>query len=73
MNNDNNGCLAVIIGILLILGIVFAVYYFLTKLVCWISLGLFDYPLDDKFWYIFATLVVIHTVLGGYRKIDIRR
>jgi len=67
-DNDNNGCLAVIIGIPLILGIIFAVYYFLAKLVCWISLGLFDYPLDDKFWYVFGLLVVINAILGGHKK-----
>lgn len=58
------GCLIVLIVFLLLFGINFL----LTKAILWISMGLFNYPLDDKFWYIFVLLIIIQFVISGGKR-----
>ena len=53
-----------IIALLFILLLCFGINFLLTKLIIWLSNGLFNYPLDDKFWYIFVLLLIIQVVFN---------
>ena len=49
------GCLLFIVGIIIWIAICFG----LTHAVCWVSNGLFDTDLHDKFNYIFVLIIII--------------
>lgn len=61
----NKGCsiglLAGLLGLVLAYGFLFLI----TKLVIWVSMGLFNYDLSDKFWYVFGVVVLINALLGS--------
>lgn len=59
------GCLVTLIAIPLCMAIAFGWFCLLTQLVIWISNGMFNYDLSDKFWYVFAILFVLNIMLGG--------
>ena len=58
------GCLAVIVVITTILGLVFAVDAILAKIVIWIVGGLFNYDWSDKFWQVFAALIILPMIFN---------
>ena len=59
------GFMELLLGILG-LGLAFGVLFLLTKLIIWFSMGMFNYDLSDKFWYVFAGLVILNTMFGGF-------
>lgn len=58
------GCIAAIFFLILGLSVGFIWLYIITKLIVWVSMGLFSYDLTDKFWYVFASIVIVHTIFG---------
>lgn len=71
-SNNDIGCLTLVLLILVILGIIITVNIILTKLIIWFSLGVFNYDLSDKFWYIFVGLTFILPMLKGTFSINIK-
>ena len=53
------GVIAFIFMLPLIIGLV------ITWLIIWISNGLFNYDLHDKFWYIYILIVIIIPIIRG--------
>lgn len=64
----NTGCSIWLLAGLLGLALAFGFLFLITKLVIWVSMGLFNYDLSDKFWYVFGTVVLINTLLGSSVK-----
>ena len=65
------GCLLALLIMLLVPCIYFAVGYFLTWLIIWVSNGLFNYDLSDKFWYVFVIIFFIIPILRGSCNVNI--
>jgi hypothetical protein len=62
----------IILAILGILGLVHLIFYFTTKLVIWIALGLFNVDWHGKFWLVYG-LVFLISGLTGSNRIRINR
>ena len=58
-SNSDIGCLAVIVVVTAILGLIFAVDVILAKIVIWIADSLFNCDWSDKFWQVFAALLIL--------------
>ena len=58
------GCLAVIVVVITIVGLIFAVDAILTKIVIWIANGLFNCDWSDKFWQVFAALIILPMIFN---------
>ena len=64
-NSDADvGCLAVIVVVITIVGLIFAVDAILTKIVIWIANGLFNCDWSDKFWHVFAALIILPMIFN---------
>lgn len=61
----NKGCSIGLLAGLLGLALAFGFLFLITKLVIWVSMGLFNYDLSDKFWYVFGVVVLINALLGS--------
>lgn len=59
------GCLLAIIILLLVVGCSFGISCLITWAIIWVSNGLFNYDLSDKFWYIFVIIFFILPLLKG--------
>lgn len=62
------GCSIALLAGLLGLTLAFGFLFLITKLVIWVSMGLFNYDLSDKFWYVFGAVVLINALLGSRVK-----
>ena len=58
------GCLAVIVVVITIVGLIFAVDAILTKIVIWIANGLFNCDWSDKFWQVLAALIILPMIFN---------
>ena len=64
-NSDADvGCLAVIVVVLTIVGLIFAVDAILAKIVIWIANGLFNCDWSDKFWQVLAALIILPMIFN---------
>ena len=63
------GCLAVIVVVITIVGLIFAVDVILAKIVIWIANGLFNCDWSDKFWQVFAALIILPMIFNLNIKI----
>ena len=64
-NSDADvGCLAVIVVVITIVGLISAVDVILTKIVIWIANGLFNCDWSDKFWQVFAALIILPMIFN---------
>ena len=63
-SDSNVGCLAVIVVIAIVLGLVFAVDAILAKIVIWIANSLFNCDWSDKFWQVFVALIIIPMIFN---------
>ena len=64
-NSDADvGCLAVIVVVITIVGLIFAVDAILTKIVIWIANGLFNCDWSDKFWQVLAALIILPMIFN---------
>ena len=69
-NSDADvGCLAVIVVVITIVGLISAVDVILTKIVIWIANGLFNCDWSDKFWQVFAALIILPMIFNLNIKI----
>lgn len=64
MYKRNIGCLQALLIVIGGICITVAIDMGVTHLIIWIVKGLFNYDLSDKFWYIFACLIVIPLIFG---------
>ena len=71
--NDNIGCLAALFLIILFFGIAVAVGFFITKITIWFVMGIFEYDLSDKFWYIFVAWVILLPALRNIFTITVNK
>lgn len=60
----NKGCSIGLLAGLLGLALAFGFLFLITKLVIWVSMGLFNYDLSDKFWYVYVVIMLISGVLN---------
>ena len=58
------GCLAVIVVVITIVGLILAVDAILAKIVIWIANGLFNCDWSDKFWQVFAALIILPMIFN---------
>ena len=65
------GCLLTIFCILIFTALSALGSFILTYITLWISNGLFNYPLDDKFWYIFVIWFIFVPVIKGLFNIKV--
>ena len=62
-----DGCLAFILVGSLMAAVWFGCMWLLTKLTIWVSMGLFNYDLSGKFWFVFGAIFLISAIFGGSR------
>lgn len=67
------GCLLVIFFMILAVAINVGIGLFLTWAVIWVSNGLFNYDLSDKFWYVFVVIFFILPILRSTFRISINK
>ena len=67
------GCLLVIFFMILTVAIHVGMGLFLTWAVIWVSNGLFNYDLSDKFWYVFVVIFFILPILRSTFSIRINK
>lgn len=65
------GCLVALFLVIVAIGINLLVDFVLTKIILWISLGLFNYDLSNKFWYIFVIVFLIISIISPL-KVNIK-
>ena len=44
----------------------------LTKGIIWVSMGLFNYDLSDKFWFVFVGIVIFNLLFHTRTNISIK-
>ena len=62
------GCIIGLLAGLLGLFLAFWITFIMAKLVIWCVMGLFNYDLSDKFWYVFGAIMLINALLGSSVK-----
>jgi len=62
--SDNDGCLALIIVLVVIFAVSFVIGLIMTNLIIWVGSGLFNYDLSDKFWYVFWGYYILQSIFG---------
>lgn len=65
------GCLVALLLVIVAIGVNLLVDFALTKIILWISLGLFNYDLSNKFWYIFIIVFLIILIISPL-KVNIK-
>ena len=65
------GCLITLLLVIVAIGVNLLVDFALTKIILWISLGLFNYDLSNKFWYIFVIVFLIISIISPL-KVNIK-
>ena len=48
------------------------IVWLLTKGIIWVSMGLFNYNLSDKFWFIFVGIVIFNFLFHTRTNISIK-
>ena len=72
-NKYNIGCIAFLIILGTILIIYILISFLITKLIIWFILGIFNYNLSNKFWYIFVAITIILPALKSIFTININK
>ena len=67
-NNNNTDLVTIFAAILFFIAIALIMGFLITKVIIWIILGLFNYDLSDKFWYIFVLITIVIPMLRGSKK-----
>lgn len=65
---NNEGLIGCLLGLFFMifgLAVAFGMLFGLTHLVIWLSNGLFNYDLSDKFWHVFGAIVLLNFILRG--------
>ena len=62
------GCIIGLLAELLGLFLAFWITFIMAKLVIWCVMGLFNYDLSDKFWYVYVAIMLINALLGSSVK-----
>lgn len=65
------GCLVALLLVIVAIGVNLLVDFALTKIILWISLGLFNYDLSNKFWYIFVIVFLVISIISPL-KVNIK-
>lgn len=65
------GCLVALFLVIVAIGVNLLVDFALTKIILWISLGLFNYDLSNKFWYIFVIVFLVISIISPL-KVNIK-
>jgi len=68
MNDASVKVVGAVLGTIIGLSLVHLIWYVITKLILFASYQVFEYSLYDKFWGIYAILVVIAVLFGGGRR-----
>ena len=54
-----------LVALLFILTIIFGSGLLMTNIIIWLSNGLFNYDLSDKFWYVFVAYFLVSGLLSS--------
>lgn len=65
------GCLVALLLVIVAIGVNLLIDFALTKIILWISLGLFNYDLSNKFWYIFVIVFLVISIISPL-KVNIK-
>lgn len=65
------GCLVALFLIIVAIGFNLLIDFVLTKVILWLSLGLFNYDLSNKFWYIFVIVFLVISIISPL-KVNIK-
>lgn len=65
------GCLVALFLIIVAIGFNLLIDFVLTKVILWLSLGLFNYDLSNKFWYIFVIVFLVVSIISPF-KVNIK-
>jgi len=64
------GCALIGLLILFIIAISFGFIMLIAKLILIVSLNLFDYNLNDKYWYVVMLIIIINSIFGSKIKFN---